>query len=423
MIDLITPIAKLKETLEKVQLNDQNTVIYERLKSIIPILENRVNGVGALVCNPLYLNNINSYLANIQNYVNNDISNPTSGCFNNIPGQIDNIISQLMYIPDANKVTTKQSLNQVIDSYKRQNENVIAQVNSEKKSLENEVLTLKQQVDELKKQINEKETELNSLVENFKQRFESDQNIRNNSFHSKQNRIVQDWDEAGKRYSEQVRATEEEIQKRFDDKYQNLEKQTTEIISELETRRTEINKIYGLIGEVVSCGEYKKYAEEEKNAANILFWVSFGLFCAASIVLIVALIVEMCGKGEFSWWTVLMRLPIALVLLLPAFYTAIEARKRRNQELRLRDFEIKIANIDPYLKNIDFVETERETKCQSIPEGSKTARDLKIELAKEFFSKQEIVDTDNNIVIPKDMIEVLEKIMTFLDRKEKNKCN
>ena len=89
----------------------------------------------------------------------------------------------------------------------------------------------------------------------------------------------------------------------------------------------------------------------------------------------------------------------------------------------MRDFEIKIANIDPYLKNIDFVETERETKCQSIPEGSKTARDLKIELAKEFFSKQEIVDTDNNIVIPKDMIEVLEKIMTFLDRKEKNKCN
>ena len=178
MIDLITPIAKLKETLEKVQLNDQNTAIYERLKSIIPILESRVNGVGALVCNPSYLNNINSYLASIQNYVNSDISSPTSGYFNNIPGQIDNIISQLMYIPEANKLETKQSLNQIINTYKQQNENIITQVNSEKKSLEKEVLTLKQQIDELKAQINTKEQELTNLSDSFKKQFRSLWNLR-----------------------------------------------------------------------------------------------------------------------------------------------------------------------------------------------------------------------------------------------------
>lgn len=182
MIDLITPIAKLKETLEKVQLNDQNTAIYERLKSIIPILESRVNGVGALVCNPSYLNNINSYLASIQNYVNSDISSPTSGYFNNIPGQIDNIISQLMYIPEANKLETKQSLNQIINTYKQQNENIITQVNSEKKSLEKEVLTLKQQIDELKAQINTKEQELTTLSDSFKKQFTDAEKSRSNAF-------------------------------------------------------------------------------------------------------------------------------------------------------------------------------------------------------------------------------------------------
>lgn len=417
MIDLITPIAKLKETLEKVQLNDQNTAIYERLKSIIPILESRVNGVGAIVCNPSYLNNINSYLNNIQSYVDSDISSPASGYFNNIPNQIDNIISQLIYIPDVNKITTKQSLNQLIESYKRQNENVIAQINSEKKSLENEVLTLKQQVDELKKQITEKENELNSLLDNFKQQFESDQKIRNNAFHSKQNRIVSEWDAAGQRYSEQIKASEEEIQKRFNEKYIALDNQAQKILSELKTRRDEINKIYGLIGNTVLSGEYKKYADEEHEKANDLFWVSFWLFCIASSVMVAALIVEMCSEGEFSWWTVLTRLPIAVVLLLPAFYTAIEARKRRNQEILLRDFEIKIANVDPYLKNIDFVESEREAK-QNIPEGSKTARELKLELAKEFFGRHEVKDTDN-IVIPKDMIDLLEKFMRFCDKKDK----
>ncbi len=417
MIDLITPIAKLKETLEKVQLNDQNTAIYERLKSIIPILESRVNGIGAIVCNPMYLSNIKAHLDAIQYCVNKDILSQSSHNIDDVSGLIDNIISQLIYIPDVNKMATKQSLNQIIDSYKRQNENVIAQVNSEKKTLEDEVLTLKQQVDELKKQITEKENELNSLLDNFKQQFETDQKIRNNAFHSKQNRIVSEWDAAGQRYSEQIKASEEEIQKRFNEKYIALDNQTKEIISELETRRDEINKIYGLVGDVVSCGEYKKYAEEEHKKANNLFWISFGLFCMASIVMIAALIVEMRSEGEFSWWTVLTRLPIALVVLLPAFYTAIEARKRRNQEILLRDFEIKIANVDPYLKNIDFVESEREAK-QNIPEGSKTARELKLELAKEFFGRHEIKDTDN-IVIPKDMIDLLEKFMRFCDKKDK----
>lgn len=417
MIDLITPIAKLKETLEKVQLNDQNTAIYERLKSIIPILESRVNGVGALVCNPSYLNNINSYLASIQNYVNSDISSPTSGYFNNIPGQIDNIISQLMYIPEANKLETKQTLNQITGIYKKRNDDIVEQINKEKTNFVNEVVLLQQKVDELKAQINTKEQELTNLSDSFKKQFTDAEKSRSNAFSVTQRDILQSWDEAGRKYSEQIKASEEDIQKKFNEKSIALDNQAQKILSELETRRTEINKIYGLVGDVVSCGEYKKYADEEHKKANNLFWVSFWLFCAASAVMVAALIVEMCSEGEFSWWTVLTRLPIAVVLLLPAFYTAIEARKRRNQEILLRDFEIKIANVDPYLKNIDFVESEREAK-QNIPEGSKTARELKLELAKEFFGRHEVKDTDN-IVIPKDMIDLLEKFMRFCDKKDK----
>lgn len=417
MIDLITPINTLKESLEKVQLNEQNTATYEKLKILIPILESYVNGMGAMICNQTYLNNISSYLSSIQNYVNSDIASPTSAYYSNIPGQIDNIVAQLPYIPTIDKVVIKQSLSQIISVYKKQNENIIEKIKQEKEGLEKEVSSLKQKVTSLETQINNKEQELTTLAESLKKQFETSQNLRDQTARTKLDNTLQLWDEAGRKYSEQIKNNEEEIQKKFDEKYENLEKQTTEIISELKTRRTEINKIYGLIGEVVSCGEYKKYAEDEQKAANNLFWTSFGLFCAASIVLIVALIVEMCGKGEFSWWTVLIRLPIAVVLLLPAFYTAIEARKRRNQEISLRDFEIKIANIDPYLKNIDFVESEREMK-ENLPEGAKTARDLKIELAKEFFGKREIKDTDN-IVIPKDMIELLDKFMSLCDRKGK----
>ena len=246
----------------------------------------------------------------------------------------------------------------------------------------------------------------------------SSQNQRDQSARERLNNTLLLWDEAGKKYSEQIKESEDNIQKQFYEKYEDLKQQTNSIVAYMEERQEEIKKIYGLIGDMVSCGEYKKYANDEHKTANVLFWTSFGLFCTAAVVMIVATICELFNEGDFSWWTVLTRLPIALVILLPAFYTAIEARKRRNQEIALRDFEIKIANIDPYLKNIDFVETERENSGQPFQEGTKTARDLKIELAKEFFSIKQVKDTEN-IVFPKDAIEFFEKIMSFCDRREK----
>ena len=418
MIDLTTPINTLKESLDKVQLNEQNTATYERLKILISILENRINGLGAIVCNPSYLNNIASYLSSIQNYVDSDIANSSSGAYRNLSGQIDNIIAQLPHIPATEKTDIKQSLNQIISTYKKQNENIIEKIKQEKNDLEKEVSSLKQKVSALEQQVNNKEQELTTLSESFKQQFTSAQNLRDQNDRERLNNTLLLWDEAGKKYSKQIKESEENIQKQFDEKYEDLKQQTGSIVSYMEERQEEIKKIYGLIGDMVSCGEYKKYANDEHKTANILFWISFGLFCAAAVVMVIAIICELFNEGDFSWWTILTRLPIALVILLPAFYTAIEARKRRNQEIALRDFEIKIANIDPYLKNIDFVESERENSGQSATDGSKTARDLKIELAKEFFSIKQVKDTEN-IVFPKDAIEFFEKIMSFCDRREK----
>lgn len=418
MIDLITPINILKESLEKVQLNEQNTAIYERLKMLISILENRINGVGIMICNPTYLNHIATFLSNIQSHVTNDIANPTAGYYTNISTQIDNIISQLIYIPALDKMDYKQSLNQIVGNYKKQNRNIIDKMIQEKDNFEHEILSLTQKINALEIQVKNKETELTSLVEDFKRRFENAQNLRDATSRTKLDNTLRLWDEAGQRYSEQIKNNEEQIQKRFDEKCEDLKQQTESIINYMKERQEEIKKIYGLIGDIVSCGEYKRYGDEEGKTANKMFWTSFGLFCSAAAVMIVATICELFNEGEFSWWSVLTRLPVAVVILLPAFYTAIEARKRRNQEIALRDFEIKIANIDPYLKNIDFVETEREKLGQPLPEGVKTARELKIELAKEFFSAKQVKDTDN-IVIPKDMIELFEKIMSFCDRKDK----
>lgn len=416
MIDLITPINNLKQDLEKIHLDEQNTPTYEKLKVLIPILENYVNGTGAMICNPTYLNNISSYLSSIREYVRGDISVPNSNNYINIPAQIDNIVAQLQHIPLANKTDIKQSLSQIVSGYKKQNDNVIEKIKNEKDELEKTVSSLKQKVASLETQITNKETELTNLSENFKQQFNSSQNSRDQHFRTKLDSTLRIWDEAGQKYSEKIQNNETEIQKKFDEKYEDLKQQTTSIIKYLEERKEEIKKIYGLVGDIVSCGEYKKYAQKEHSFANTTFWVAFALMCTAALILIGAIIYEIFWQQTFSWWSLLTRLPIAIILLLPASYMAIESRRHRNEEIALRDFEIKIANIDPYLKNIDFVESERENTNPS-ESGKMTARDLKIELAKEFFSKKKEEENPKNIVISEDMIKLFEKFMKFYDRK------
>ena len=430
MIDLITPINALKDSLQKVQINEQNKPTYERLTSLISILENRVKGLGGIVCNSTYLSNITSYLSNIQSYVNTDISNPDNGYYVNIPGQIDNIISQLMYIPSSNNNETKQSLSQIVGLYKRQNDSIIQKMTEEKNDLAKQLNSLALKVTALETQIANKETELTTLSNNLKSQFADEQIQRDKEFTSQKNKISEVWLGISTDYKEKIEKVSADYEKifteqhdinqdNFDELHTNIKTQSDTILDYIKARKEEIKKIYGLVGDMVSCGEYKKYALEEHESAEKLFLTSFVLMCISSLVMIIAIIVEMCKEGAFSWWSLLTRLPIAFILLLPALYTAIEARRHRNQEIELRDFEIKIANIDPYLKNIDFVETVRETAGLSIPEGTKTARDLKIELAKEFFSKKEFKADTDNIVIPKDMIELVEKFMSFCDKKGK----
>ena len=170
--------------------------------------------MGAMICNQTYLNNISSYLSSIQNYVNSDIASPTSAYYSNIPGQIDNIVAQLPKIPTVDKTTVKQSLNQIIGVYKKQNENIIEKIKQEKDGLEKEVSTLKQKVASLETQINNKEQELTTLAENFKQQFTSSQNLRDQTARTKLDNTLQLWDEAGRKYSEQIKNNEEEIHRR-----------------------------------------------------------------------------------------------------------------------------------------------------------------------------------------------------------------
>ena len=109
---------------------------------------------------------------------------------------------------------------------------------------------------------------------------------------------------------------------------------------------------------------------------------------------------------SFNWLDILLRVPISFVFYAPALYLAMEAKKRHNRQIELRDLEIKISAIDPYLKNIDFVESRREKGT----DGTLSAREVKLELAKKLFSPKQNNNKNDNIIIPKELIDLFEQM-------------
>lgn len=228
----------------------------------------------------------------------------------------------------------------------------------------------------------------------------------------------------------------------FDSRQEEFKEQTDVILEKYNEYKNKIEELYGVIGEKAISGHSKTYADKTQLRATILFLLAFGVMAFVTGILLWIMFSE-SQNNTFDWKNILYRIPTISILYIPAWYLASEARKQRDMAFELRDAEIKIATLDPYLKNIDLVESKEEQKNnvtfkesevskedntileqnQSYKDNSTqklTARDVKIELAREFFSKRKESSSNESIIISKDTVNIVEKLIdVFGNRKNK----
>ncbi len=385
--DLLDNVTALLKT-DKVQ-NDPNieNEFNERFKVIDSSIRKQLNQSIPYLVPQKCLNVLQEALQQIKNHLDNNISLQ----FKIINSTLDTCVTILSQIPTALKKDIKTSLNTIITNHKDQFEQTTNDLNDQTKEFSNSLMSSQKKLDEINNKLSDKEKEVVNITTNFQKQFSDTQEKRRTEFDT----IIKQIDA-----SHEKKTTE-------------ISEKTNEIINRMEADKDKSKELLGIVGKNAYAGSYTTYANKAKNFANLLFWCSIGfmiIFAGCIIVPTLWQAFTTSGPDKLNLVIILKemlyRLPVFAVLLLPAFYMANESRKQREKEFRYRDFEIKVAASEPYISNIsDDVIVGKDQHSVSSKDQ------LRIDLAKSFFGQLYNEDRDSNVVIPKDVLALFEKLL------------
>jgi hypothetical protein len=372
--------------------------LYSKLILIKPLCENRLKNIYADLLVQNDINHLQTNLNNLASYIQTYKSNDPN-YLGHIINTINVIIPIVLKIPFVGKGETQAVLAKIIVDFSKKNADVIEKITKEKESLAKEIETLKQTISNLSSEIDKKKNEVVILTTEFQ-----------NQFSIAQDKRITDFTEAQKKRDEEFANSEQTHTSSFEVKIEEFSTVATNTLKQIEEIQKRIEMIYGTVGKSTIVGTQKDYADKSAKAARWTFWPAIGLMILVAGIVIFPLLAAMFDQAislkDIKWEMLLYRIPIAAILLLPAFYLISESKKHREKEAKYRELEIKMATITPYFLEIG----DKDNK--SLSEKDK----VKLELAQKLLTPSEQLQ-DKNIVSSFDMIELIKHAMEIINKK------
>lgn len=320
------------------------------------------------------------------------------------------VMTDLSRIPVYNdKHITKAGIGKIIDSFNGEKEkiqnDISDEINKFQQSQKEEIEKWEKEKENLEKEVEalKKENEnLNVALNTLSQTISSE--------NSRLTDIILKFQSNYDRKMEDIQASYNQVQSdmtdNFDTFFKASTKKTDQLYTYMQEKQKDVENLWGIIGKASVSGSSQNYANRAKNFAHTMMSVSL-------IIMIVVVVFLSCAfykditSSNFNPVNLLYRIPFGFTLFIPAWYCANIANKQRNREFQLRDFEIKTAGLEPFIENMKMV------KCNEKSNEANKKDETKLELVKDIFQNdldKKKVD-DKNIIIPKDMLELLKSCL------------
>lgn len=322
-------------------LDEQHRWYLDRIFYLAARAVSKVKKKLSLSVNLNALTNLNNSAEAIIQELNNYIANRN-------PGHIAGAFNQAeqgfqIYLFQAFPVETNEGVAEgdaIIETLRKTSQSAIDELKSERDKIRSDISTLSDSVSAnlnaiaaLKSDIDGHQalsqgelTAIKSAYDTLAQKFDTD-------FQTK----ATDWETA----------STEEIDR--------IGKATDELVEKISEKEKEARSLVQSVGEVLITGTYQKTAADESALANTFRWITIALFTTGiAIVLsnyVVHLITVFNGTNYVETpWTILTRFLTALVISLPAFYTARESARHRTNADRARQRELELSTLGPFIE-------------------------------------------------------------------------
>lgn len=138
----------------------------------------------------------------------------------------------------------------------------------------------------------------------------------------------------------------------------------------LEDSKQRVDIIIGDIAENKNAGKYKEYYENCRKSARGLFW--FSLLIMGSVAGIVGW--HLWNIETLESAKLLIRIPMAFLVLLPSFFMMREAKKLKDKEFQYYDMMCRIVTSAPYIDGLTHLDDNQKDQ-------------MKADLVKDFFAR------------------------------------
>lgn len=311
----------------------------------------------------------------------------------------DGIMDAVNKIPlFFDKGTLGRGFTALLDSFNTQIESsVLNFANERKKAIEDwekEKATLQQDIKSLRNEKATLATELSSL----RTAISTQQNLNQQVVATFQ----QEYKNLKQEQTEEFKKDKENFAKNIQKYEQEFKASSDNILTYLEGRKKDVEKLWGIIGQAAVSGQAQSYATKSYWFANIMMGLCL-LFMGAACVIIWKLTIVFLQHPEMlNANAIVLRVLSALILFAPAFYCANVAKRQRDREFQLRDFEVKTAALEPFMERMKFTSNDQKNPKDTV----------KLDLAKTFFDKEFAKENKQHgdILLSADMIKGLDKL-------------
>ena len=287
------------------------------------------------------LNNLHSSAESIISELNNYIANRNVVHIDNAFNQAEQGFQiYLAQSVPAEGVNSGENSDAVIDSLKKSYETAITELDVKKAELLTQMTSLSATITDNQNSI----SALDTAIEKHRSESESAVSEISSSYEHLAAQIQ------GK-FEEKVQSWEADHASELE----NLQSKTTDLVEKISVKELEARKLVQSAGEVLITGSYQTTADSEGKLADTYRYVTIGLFVIGILIVLSNYIIHLFNEfggvaNSDTAWVISTRFLTALVISLPAFYTARESARHRTNSDRARQRQLELTTLGPFIE-------------------------------------------------------------------------
>ncbi len=329
-----------------------------RLKLILVFVGRRLAGADPYLFQVVSLDNLGSALQSLTQEVQNFIANGSVGHIANANSHADSALTNLAQISVQLTTEDFMAAKEAAESYRVGLEKALSVVTGTASQLSGEIASLRTRITELSTELTAERTRLSTTASEFQTQFSTAQESRSGTFATdqkeRQDRYTALFTEFTQKLSEQnteFTKQREDIARLHQSELAELKEQfvdeATALHEEILKRKTEVEKLVGVIGNLGVTSGYLTTAKEAKITVRV--WQVITIVAMVILIIIAYKAFLPVVQGGFSWAGFAGRVFVSLTVGALAAYAGAQADKYQKIERYNRRLALELEAIGPFI--------------------------------------------------------------------------